>query len=60
MSTDGSGVLGMMEAGKLTPPASKRTGKVMVPDDLSDHFENVQVRPHLALCNMARGSGTRN
>jgi len=42
------GVLGMMEAGKLTPPASKRTGKVMVPDDLSDHFENGQVRPHLA------------
>ena len=36
------GVLGMMEAGKLTPPASKRTGKVMVPDDLSDHFENGQ------------------
>ena len=39
------GVLGMMEGGKLTPPASKRTGKVAVPDDLADQFENGQVRP---------------
>lgn len=39
------GVLGMMEGGKLTPPASKRTGKVAIPDDLSDQFENGQVRP---------------
>ena len=39
------GALGMMEGGKLTPPASKRTGKVAIPDDLSDQFENGQVRP---------------